>query len=86
MTREYGEYLVTGTRRYRGHEPGTTFEAILEPGPEGRAFQRGDIKLLRRFTPTLEPGSYLLPDDWPPRPAAPTTEARERGSLHCKGG
>jgi hypothetical protein len=28
---EYGVYEVTGKREYRGHNPGTVFEAFLDP-------------------------------------------------------
>lgn len=61
----YGVYLVTGRRQYRGHEPGATFEAALDPSAEQRAVARGDITLLERVTPTLTPGSYTL-RRWPP--------------------
>ncbi len=85
---EYGEYLVTGKRAYRGHEPGTVFEAQLDKLPEARAIQRGDIRVLRRFTPSVEPGSYRLPDDWPPQATSvsPAKGAPDRGSSHVKGG
>ncbi len=62
----HGIYLVTGSRRYRGHEPGTRFEARIDPVVELRAIRRGAIQLLERVTPALEQGSYRLPDDWPP--------------------
>ncbi len=62
----HGRYLVTGSREYRGHKPGATFEAALEPGPERRAIERGAIQLLERVTPSIEPGSYQLPEPWPP--------------------
>jgi hypothetical protein len=79
----YGLYLVTGRRRYRGHAPGTRFEARLDPGAEQRAISLGAIRLLKRITPALDPGSYRLPDDWPPAAAdAPaTTEAPKGASL-----
>jgi hypothetical protein len=59
----YGVYLVTGKRRYRGHEPGTTFEAALERGAEWRAIDRGDIRLIRRVTPRV-PDEHGFPDGW----------------------
>lgn len=59
-----GVYEVTGSRRFRGHEPGTVFVARLETGPEARAIERGSIRLLERVTPSLRPGSYTLPDGW----------------------
>jgi hypothetical protein len=62
--REYGVYLVTGKREYRGHAPGTTFEASLDPGVEHRAVTRGDITLLRRATPDLIPGSATFRGAW----------------------
>jgi len=62
----HGVYLVTGRRQYRGHSPGTTFEALLDRAAEQRAIARGDIRLIRRVTPGLEPGSYTLPAGWPP--------------------
>jgi hypothetical protein len=82
---QYGVYQVTGKRQYRGHEPGTTFEAILDPGAERRAIVRGDIKLIRHITPGLAPGSYRLPPDWL-GPAAPSIEAPSGASLVSKGG
>lgn len=75
----FGVYKVTGSRPYRGHEPGTVFEACLAPGPEQRAICRGDITLLERVTPDLAPGSYRLPPDWP-GPVTDNTEAPEGAS------
>lgn len=78
---EYGVYQVTGRRKYRGHDPGTTFEAALDPAVEQRALARRDIRLLRRVVPALEPGSYTLPAGWPPDGAAqPLTEAPQGAS------
>lgn len=56
-------YLVTG-RSYRGHQAGSTFEATLDPAAEDRALRRGDITVLEESTPTIQPGSYQLPDAW----------------------
>jgi len=56
-------YLVTGTRRYRWHEPGTTFEARLDPDAERRAIERGSIRVLEIVEGGI--GSYGLPEDWP---------------------
>lgn len=84
MRGQFGIYEVTGPRKYRGHDPGTTFEASLDPNVEQRAIQRRDIRLIRRVTPSLLPGSYRLPHDWPPpEKAAPTStnEAPEGASL-----
>ncbi len=33
----HGHYRVTGSRRYRGHEPGTEFIAEIAPNAEHRA-------------------------------------------------
>lgn len=83
----YGEYLVTGKREYRGHVPGSTFEAALDRNAEQRAINRGDIRLLRRFTPDLEPGSYTLPDPWPPgQPIQPVSTEAPRGASLIEGG
>lgn len=57
-------YLVTGARAYREHWPGTTFEATLDPAAETRAIERGDIRLIERSDPALQPGSYRLPAGW----------------------
>lgn len=70
----HGLYEVIGKREYRGHPPGTFFEARLDPAAEQRAIDRGDIKLIRLVTPALEPGSFHLPHDWPP-PAANGSQA-----------
>lgn len=65
-------YEVTGKRSVRGHEPGSTFEAVLDPAAERRAMLRGDIRRIRRVTPALRPGSYTFPHGW-------LTTAREEG-------
>lgn len=57
---DVGRYLVTGIRGYRGHERGSEFEAFLEPGPERRAVNRGDIQLLERVR--VEVGAFTIPD------------------------
>jgi hypothetical protein len=76
----YGVYRVIGKRAYRGHEPGTTFEARLQPGPESRAIARGDTQLLRHVTPSIPKGALRLPDDWPP--SVPSNNKRgSHGSL-----
>lgn len=59
----YGLWRVVGKRAYRGHEPGTEFEAQLENGAAGRAVRRGDIELVEVFEPTL-PDVYELPKGW----------------------
>ena len=80
-------YLVTGTRKYRWHDPGTTFEARLDPDAEKRAIERGSIRVLEVIEPELQEGSYELPEDWPRHAAdATTTEAPEGASLVSEGG
>jgi hypothetical protein len=74
----FGEYLVTGKRNYRGHAPGSTFEARLDRLAEARAIARGDIRLLREIEPTVEPGSYTFPDGWL-ADAATTTQQNQGG-------
>jgi hypothetical protein len=64
MIRDLGRYEVTGPRIYRGHPPGTIFEARIAPGPENRAINRGSITLLERVPDDLRPNSYRLPDGW----------------------
>lgn len=67
------EYQVTGTRNYRGHSPGTIFEARHDPAKQ-RAIGRGDITMLRVHTPDVPEGA-TFPDGWLPEPerAVPTT-------------
>ena len=76
----YGRYKVTGTRQYRGHPPGTIFEARHDAAL-ARGMRRGNITLLELITPAVPPG-YRLPDDWPP-PAAdtPATTRRRKAPL-----
>lgn len=57
-------YLVTGKRQYRWHEPGTIFEAQLDPLAEKRAIDRGAIRVLDVVQPGLQDGSYTIPSDW----------------------
>lgn len=57
-------YQITKRRSYRGHKPGTIVEMRLEPAAEKRALDRGDIVLIERRTPSLQPGSYTLPRGW----------------------
>lgn len=81
------EYQVTGKRNYRGHEPGTIFEARHDPAKQ-RAINRGDITLLRIHEPEVPP-DYTYPDGWepPPERAAPTTtRGAERRLSSSKGG
>lgn len=85
----HGEYFVTGNRRYRGHQPGSTFEARLDRNAEARAIRRGDIQLLRHIHPTVQPGTYTFPQGWLPPPngaATPTTQAAKAAFLLPEGG
>jgi hypothetical protein len=61
---EMGRYLVSGHRAYRGHMPGTEFEAVLDSAAEARAVRRGSIELLERMVADLPP-NYRLPSGWP---------------------
>jgi len=69
----HGLYLVTGGRAYRGHQPGTRFEASLDRAAERRAIARGDIRLLQRVTPSILPGTFTFPRGW----VADTTTPRK---------
>lgn len=57
-------YLVTGRREFRGHMPGVEFEATLDQNAEARAINRGDIRVIKRTTPSIQPGSFTLPVGW----------------------
>ena len=57
-------YEVTKRRSYRGHPPGSVVEMKLDEAAEARALARGDIVLIERRTPSLQPGSYTLPRGW----------------------
>lgn len=57
-------YLVTGRHAYREHQPGETFEALLDLDAEQRAIERGDISVIEESRPGLKPGSYTLPAGW----------------------
>lgn len=75
-----GVYEVTGSRAYRGHKPGSRFEARLDRGAERRAVIRGDIRLVERVVPSIRPGSFRLPPGWEGQPTEVTTEAPEGAS------
>jgi len=83
----HGLFEVTGRREYRGHVTGTRFEARMDVALQ-RAINRGDIRLIAEVEPSLEPGSYQLPTDWPPIAAdAPAhTEGRREAPLLVEGG
>ncbi len=74
----HGHYRVTGSRRYRGHEPGTEFIAEIAPNAEHRAVGRGDIVLLERVEPALLPGSFEFPQGWLASPHTPDQRGAER--------
>jgi hypothetical protein len=67
-------YRVRGPLRYREHEPGETFEAVLEPDVEERALRHGTIEVLERSDPGIQPGSVTLPDGWQAAQPRPTQE------------
>lgn len=84
----HGVFEVTSRREYRGHPTGTRFEARMDVALQ-RALNRGDIRMVGRVEPDLEPGSFTLPKDWPPTSAAnaaQTTEAPKGASLIGEGG
>lgn len=58
-----GLWRVTGTRVYRGQQPGAEFEAAIPTGAAARAIARGDVELLEEFVPSL-PDDYSLPEGW----------------------
>lgn len=82
----HGLYRVTGRRAYRGHQPGDEFEALLDRNAERRAIFRGDITLIRRVTPSIQPGTYRFPDGWLPTADTQSTEAPTGASLVEGGG
>lgn len=69
----FGVYEVIGHRKYRGHDPGTVFEAALDPAVEQRAISRRAIRLVRREIPRVVPARFKPPANWPPQ--GDTTEA-----------
>ena len=83
--RPFGEYEVLGTREYRGHKPGETFEARLDKLAEERAIARGSIRRLRWIQPRVEPGTFTFPDGWlePPSSSKPGSP---QGASHIGGG
>ena len=82
---EFGLYRVTGRRNYRGHEPGSEFEARLDRNAERRAVIRGDIELLERVTPELRPGSFTFPQGWLPSRTRSDHRGAERRLSHSGG-
>ena len=77
----FGLYRVTGRRVYRGHAPGMTFTAKLPPEAERRAVYRGDIALLQRIIPALQPDSFRFPEGWLPSRKR-STRGAERRLIH----
>ncbi len=77
-------YLVTGRRKYRWHDPGTTFEARLDPDAERRAIARGSIRVIEAIETKLPDGGYTLPRDWPERADAPPTRDDREVALASK--
>lgn len=74
----HGRYLVSGPFGFMDYQPGQEFEARLDPLKESRALQRGAIRLLERTTPSLQPGSYVLPFGWlTPRDADMASDHRK---------
>lgn len=63
---KYGIYEVIGTRKYRGHDPGTRFEALLDRPAEMRALARGSIRLVERIEIEV-PAGYTFPQGWLPK-------------------
>lgn len=57
-------YLVTGSRAYREHKPGETFEADLAADVEARAVALGAITLLHRSRTRIQPDTWSLPVGW----------------------
>ncbi len=77
-------YLVTGRRKYRWHDPGTTFEARLDPDAERRAIARGSIRVIDAIEPKLPDSGYTLPRDWPSGADAPPTRDGQEVVLASK--
>lgn len=57
-------YRVTGTRPFRGHTHGDTFEARLDHAAERRAVARGDIEVVNRIIPSIRSADLVLPSGW----------------------
>lgn len=82
---EFARYKVIGSRQYRGHEPGTIFEARFDAAIE-RAVYRRNIEILEVIRPELPEGRYKLPKDWPSPANDAQSEAPEGASLMSKEG
>ena len=62
--RKAAVYVVSGNRRYRGHDPGEEFVARLDGLAAQRAIARGDIRLIDSVDPMLSRRSLVLPAGW----------------------
>lgn len=78
-------YKVTGVFDYRGHPPGSLFEAELDAEAEGRALRFGSITVVDRRRTELVPGSYRLPTRWRQRQKAQAIKAAPAGAVSTKG-
>ena len=79
MNGEHGRYRVTGSRAYRGHHPGSEFDAQIAPTVEARAVKRGDIILLERVIPTIVAENLALPQGWPDLSTATSANTKPGG-------
>ena len=60
----FTQYEVLRFNGYCGYPRGSVFEAVLDKAAEGRAIARGDIRILKSSTPSIQPSSYRLPRGW----------------------
>lgn len=79
MNGEHGRYRVTGSRAYRGHPPGSEFDAKIASTVEARAIRRGDIALLERVIPSIVSENLALPKGWPDIVSTARTNKRPVG-------
>ena len=75
-----GIFRVIGRHNYRGHRPGETFDATLDPAAVERAVAIGALEVIDGRRTELRPGSWTLPDGW----QTPATRAPD-GALSLKG-
>lgn len=75
-------YIVRGPLRYRDHDVGEIFEAVLDPDAEQRALRLGTIEVIDPKRTELRPGSYRLPDGWLPEH---TQHGAPQGALLIEG-
>lgn len=50
---------------FHGVPAGEVIEARLDAAKERRVLDRGQLELLERSDPAIQPGSITLPDGWP---------------------